>query len=241
MAYTFESRVRFSEVDHTEQMTLPSLVNYFQDCSTFQSEELGLGINTLKERKKAWVLSSWQIVVNRYPRFGERISTASWATGFDGFFGTRNFQMTDQEGQAAWANSVWIFMDIERGRPVRPLAQDVEAYGMEKPLEMEFAPRKIVLPKETLEQEGFAVRADQIDTNEHVNNCQYIQMASEVMPECARSGQIRVEYRKSAVLGDRIYPKTAVETDRKIVELCDAYGRPFAVIEFKENGQDGTR
>lgn len=51
--YTFESRVRFSEVDHTEMLTLPSLVNYFQDCSTFQSEDIGLGIDVLKGQGKA--------------------------------------------------------------------------------------------------------------------------------------------------------------------------------------------
>ena len=49
--YRFESRVRFSEIDHTEMMTLPALVNYFQDCSTFQSEDLGVGIDYLKEKK----------------------------------------------------------------------------------------------------------------------------------------------------------------------------------------------
>ena len=42
--YTFESRVRFSEADHTELLTLPGLVNYFQDCSTFQSEDIGYGV-----------------------------------------------------------------------------------------------------------------------------------------------------------------------------------------------------
>ena len=46
--YTFESRVRFSEVDATEKLTLPAVVNYFQDCTTFQSEELGRGIEALK-------------------------------------------------------------------------------------------------------------------------------------------------------------------------------------------------
>ena len=42
--YTTEGRIRFSEVDHTRRITLPGIVNYFQDCSTFQSEDLGLGI-----------------------------------------------------------------------------------------------------------------------------------------------------------------------------------------------------
>ena len=46
--YTFESRVRFSEADHTELLTLPGLVNYFQDsfcmadCSKPLSETRGI-------------------------------------------------------------------------------------------------------------------------------------------------------------------------------------------------------
>lgn len=233
--YTFESRVRFSEVDHTEMLTLPSLVNYFQDCSTFQSEDIGLGIDVLKGQGKAWILSSWQILVNRYPKIGERIQISTWATGFEGLYGTRNFQMKDAQGRVtAYANSIWVFMDIKKGRPVRPAQEDVANYCPEPPLDMEYAPRKIAVPKEVKEKGYFPVLRSQIDTNEHVNNCQYIQMAVEVMPECERAGQIRVEYKKSAVLGDEIYPKTAVEEDRKVVELCGADGKPFAVIEFKE-------
>ena len=48
--YTFESRVRFSEADHTELLTLPGLVNYFQDCSTFQSEDIGYGVESLEKK-----------------------------------------------------------------------------------------------------------------------------------------------------------------------------------------------
>ena len=68
--YTTEGRIRFSEVDHTRRITLPGIVNYFQDCSTFQSEDLGLGIMHCSERKRAWILSSWQVVVERYPEIG---------------------------------------------------------------------------------------------------------------------------------------------------------------------------
>jgi len=145
------------------------------------------------------------------------------------------FQMKDADSEvAAYANSIWVFMDEAKGRPARPGVEDIQAYGIDEPIEMEYAPRKIALPKELSEQDEFPVRRYQIDTNEHVNNCQYLQMAVEVMPECERAGQIRVEYKKSAVLGDIIYPKTAVEEDRKVVELCGADGKPFAVVEFKE-------
>lgn len=51
--YEFDSRVRYSEVDHHGTMTVPALINYFQDCSTFQSEDLGIGTTVLKEEKKS--------------------------------------------------------------------------------------------------------------------------------------------------------------------------------------------
>ena len=63
--YSFQSRVRFSEVDHTKRITLPAVINYFQDCSTFQSEDIGYGFDFLTAKKRAWILSSWQVVVER--------------------------------------------------------------------------------------------------------------------------------------------------------------------------------
>ena len=55
--YEFNSRVRYSEIDHHGTLTLPALINYFQDCSTFQSEDVGLGTEVLKAEKRAWILS----------------------------------------------------------------------------------------------------------------------------------------------------------------------------------------
>ena len=59
--YSFKSRVRYSEINRDGLLDIPAVLNYFQDCSTFQSEQLGVGVDYLKKEKKAWVLSSWQI------------------------------------------------------------------------------------------------------------------------------------------------------------------------------------
>ena len=71
--YAFDSRIRYSETDSEGYLTLDALLNYFQDCSTFHSEDVGLGIGYMKEIGQVWVLSSWQIVVNRYPKLGEKV------------------------------------------------------------------------------------------------------------------------------------------------------------------------
>ncbi len=145
--YTLEGRIRFSEVDHTRRITLPGIINYFQDCSTFHSESLGVGLSYCAKRRKVWILSAWQVEVERYPVMGEPVKISTWATKFDGLLGLRNFCMED-EGQkmAAWANSVWVYMDVEKGRPARPDRREIELYGTEEPLPMEYAPdRKSVV------------------------------------------------------------------------------------------------
>ena len=231
--YTMRGQVRFSECDTTKRITLPGIINYFQDCSTMQSETLGLGIDRLKEQQRAWVLSSWQVVVNRYPKLLEKMETGTWATDFKGLYGVRNFCMRAENGEMlAYANSIWVFMDIKSGRPVKPDEEEIAAYEVEPALEMEYAPRKIKLPKEAVAVDTFPVRKYHIDTNNHVNNCQYVQMALEVLTEPMCVKQVRVEYKKSAVYGDIILPKISVEEERTVVELCDMDEKPYAVVEF---------
>ena len=43
--YLFNSRVRYSEIDPNKKLDLAGIINYFQDCSTFQSESLNLGFD----------------------------------------------------------------------------------------------------------------------------------------------------------------------------------------------------
>lgn len=231
--YSFGSRIRFSEIDHTKQITLPGIVNYFQDCSIFQSEKLGYGVEYLKEHKRAWVLSSWQVVVERYPQLGEGVKVSTWAVDFKGMFGNRNFSIEDENGEyAAYANSLWVYMDTERGRPARPPVQETEAYGMGEALKMDYASRKIKLPEEMEKFPGFPVRKCHIDTNEHVNNCQYVQMALETVDEDRRVRQLRAEYKRSAVCGDTIIPEIYKDETHAVVKLCDTDDSPYAVIEF---------
>ncbi len=232
--YTFPARIRYSEVDHNAQLTLPSLVNYFQDCSTFQSEDLGVGMQWLKDQQKAWVLSHWRVIVDRYPMLNETVTVGTFASRFKGLMAHRNFFMADESGAIiAKADTTWIFMDLAKGRPVKATAEHVDPYGTHEPLPMPHEPHKIVLPNAMEEREPFAVRRSMIDTNEHVNNCQYLQMAMELLPCEAAVRTARIDFRRAAVMGDVIYPFIAQEKGRAVAELCDAEGAPFVAVELQ--------
>ena len=75
--YTFDSRIRYSEIDRSGRLSIPAVVDYFQDCSAFQSEELGVGVEYLANKKRAWILNSWQIVLERRPEECEKITVGT--------------------------------------------------------------------------------------------------------------------------------------------------------------------
>ena len=231
--YTWNSRVRFSEIGEDKKLTLDSILNYFQDSSTFHSEEVGNGMEAVEQMKRVWVLSSWQIVVNEYPMMGEQIKLGTWPYDFRGFFGGRNFIMYGADGRVlAYANSLWTYLNSENGRPAKVEAHVASLYEIEPKYEMDYADRKIALPEVMAPQKSFPVEVYHLDTNHHVNNGQYVKMAGAYLPAEFEVAQMRAEYKKSAVLGDTICPMTAYENDKVIVSLNDEAGNAFAVVEF---------
>ena len=45
--YTFNSRVRYSETDEGGCPSVSGIINYMQDCSTFQPEDCGVGVGSI--------------------------------------------------------------------------------------------------------------------------------------------------------------------------------------------------
>lgn len=145
--YTFNGKIRYSETDSEGRLTLPSLLNYFQDCTTFQSEELDIGINYMREQHLVWVLSFWQIEVLRYPRLGERVIAGTLPYEFKSFLGYRNFVLKTEAGEClAKAASLWSLLNTDTGKPSLPAAKILDSYTLEERIDMEYAPRKIKLP-----------------------------------------------------------------------------------------------
>ena len=231
--YTWDSRVRFSEIGEDKRLTLDGILNYFQDSSTFHSEDIGNGMEVVESLQRVWVLSSWQIVVNEYPKIGEHIKLGTWPYDFNRFLGGRNFIMYGDDGHVlAYANSLWTYLNSENGRPARVDDRILELYTLEPKYDMDYADRKIALPEEMTAQNAFPVEVYHLDTNHHVNNGQYVKMAGAYLPHGFEIAQMRAEYKKSALLGDMIYPKVAVETDKVVVSLDDEAGNAFTVVEF---------
>lgn len=235
--YTFNSRIRYSETDEMGLLSLDAVINYLQDCTNFESEDLGVGMDYLNKRKIMWMLSSWQIVIEDYPPFGEKIEIGTQSYGYDKMIGYRNFLITGEDGRTiVTANSNWVLMDMQKGRPIIVPPEIGDIYGKYEPLKMDYAPRKIKLPACGTECEEFIVKEYHLDTNHHVNNGQYVRMAMLALGMSDRVKELRVEYKKQALLGDKIIPVVYKDNSNSYVSLNSENGKAYAVVHFMARG-----
>lgn len=235
--YQFISKVRYSEVNSDRTLKLAALTDYLQDCCTFQTESLGVGMDYLKDFHGGWVLSTWEIIIHELPKLSDTIAVGTWPYQFKGFYGLRNFRVENEAKECiAFANSVWVYMDTETLRPARIPQEVSSAYDEveEPPIEYDWSDRKIIT--EGVEEEGMPVTVSGyfIDTNHHMNNGKYILVAEEYLPEDFKVGRIRAEYRKAAVLGDVLHPYIYKKEKQITVVLADEEKKPYAIIQFVE-------
>ena len=237
--YSFESRIRYSETDAEGYLKLSSLIDYFQDCCTFQTDSIGQGVDVVKARGLAWVVSSWQIHLTRLPRMGEGVRICTMPYDLHGFFGLREFAMVTREGEKlSTAHSVWVNLNMATGLPQRLTPVDTEGYVMEERLGEDFGPRKIFLPEGFEALEPFEIFRHHLDSNHHVNNARYVDMAQEYLEGNRPIAEIRVEYKQQGHLGDIFYPFLYREEGTTIVLFNQSRDvskpSPYAVVEFTE-------
>ncbi|MBQ9027718.1 MAG: acyl-[Lachnospiraceae bacterium] len=233
--YSFDGRIRYSEVDRSRRLTVEKTIDYFQDCSSFQSEDLGVGLDYMERNKIAWVVNYWQIRFLRRPCMGESVRTGTAPYEFKGIMGMRNFMMETPEGERlAAANSVWTLLDLEKMYPMRIPAELKDKYKLCPKLEMDYKPRKIAVPGGGGERmQELEVKFHHLDTNRHMNNAQYVHFAAMYLPADSEVKELRVEYRRQALLGDRIEPVLYHIGDKILLtSLNGEDGRPYAVVEM---------
>ena len=112
--YSFSSTVRYSECDEHAQLGIVALINYLQDCSTFHTESLGLGISHMAEHHFAWLLAAWQIEIDELPHFCDPITVSTWCYDMKRTYALRNFQITAPDGTPyVRADSMWFFPNLK--------------------------------------------------------------------------------------------------------------------------------
>ena len=237
--YEYKIRIGFSDCDTNKTFTLTSLIDAFQDCSTFQSEDLGVGFDVLTQNNLVWVINYWELNILRLPKLCDYVTVGTYPYDFKGCFGFRNFYMKDEKDEyIVKANSMWTLVDTISSRPSKAPQFISQAYELEQKLDMTYNPRKVLIPESddvlTLEKDPIHIQLHHLDSNHHVNNGQYVKLAMSALGEEENIASLRIDYRKQAHLGDTIYPVVYKTDNKSIVALYDENKSAFSVAEFAD-------
>lgn len=232
--YSYQDRVSYSRIDKDGLLGVSDVVNALQDCCLFHSEDVGHSAIDLLKKNRAWLVSSWHVCFERRPKMGERFTVYTWPYQFKGIFGCRNFKMVSQSENdlLAYADSRWFYFDPSTGQPARIDQDEINAYPTEPAYDMDYHSRKVSCPSETKLIQTVDVCQNYLDTNNHVNNGQYIRLAVNVLPLNYEVKELRAEFRLAAKMGDTLHIRTAETDEHFYVVFTDADKNPYFLSEF---------
>jgi acyl-ACP thioesterase len=235
--FTFETKVYYSRADKNGQVPLFEIMNYLQDCSTFHSENNGVGVAYMKSVHKAWVLVSYQVRILKPLKVGMDICVSTAPTDFGKLFCYRKYQITDTKGQPlVQADSIWVLIDLDSRKLLRVTDDDRLPYS--KDIEPEFedvhAIRKLSLQGEKQKKENLRVLRTYIDNNGHMNNADYLRAAAEFIPEDFNCSKFDIVYQKEAMEHETIIPYLTKEEDGLGILFENEEGQTLATIKLYE-------
>ncbi len=200
-----------------------SLMRYFEDIATLQSESRGIGLDYYANNDVAWLIHKWDIKFYKYPKFQDSIKVVTTPMGFFRFYAFRKFEVYNlQKELIAEANSMWFFINTKLRKPAKINDDMLKGYNI---AQGENRDLQIVDPgnltKEDFVKEFF-VRQSDIDSNEHVNNISYVDWAMEtVPPEILKNYEmkrLKIIYKKETHYGSKIRSASEIkETENGII------------------------
>ena len=237
--FELTSHVRYSECDQTGRLSLLGAINYLQDTSVRHSVSVGRGPATMAKSGRAWLLAGWHIVVHELPELDEAVTVTT--IPYDDkspILFRRYFELSRADGTACMqADSIWFLFDAEAGRPIRVPEEEASPYRGNDPQDViEPADRRVRCTMELEAGEPLVVSEHLLDSNGHVNNAKYVQIALEAASAAAGHPwpvhDIRVGYANAAKLGDTIVPHVGIAEGEAQVELANEKGAPWATALF---------
>ncbi|CAK7334866.1 unnamed protein product [Dovyalis caffra] len=220
--------IRSYEIGADRTASIETLMNHLQETALNHVKTAGLlgdGFGATPEMSKRnliWVVTRMQILVDRYPTWGDVVQVDTWA-GASGKNGMRrDWLVSDAKtGETLTrASSVWVMMNkVTRRLSKIPeeVRGEIEPYFLPSdPVVNEDSRKLQKIDDKTADyiRKGLTPRWNDLDVNQHVNNVKYIGWILESAPppilESHELSAITLEYRRECGRDSMLQSLTAV-------------------------------
>lgn len=191
-------------VNFRGQLGLYAILNLLQDIAWSHANVLGLGYESISKQSLIWVLTRQKLVMNKWPKWGEKISIETWIRPHD-LYALREFSVYKNDELIGESTTSYVTLNSETRRPVKFDRSGFTNYGTRA---LEISAEKIPVMAEYQNLISFKVRNSDIDINKHVNNTRYAQWLLDSIPQEWHSGfdlhEYEVNFLAETKLGDEI-------------------------------------
>ncbi|KAK6248481.1 hypothetical protein QUC31_020046 [Theobroma cacao] len=220
--------IRSYEIGADRTASIETLMNHLQETAINHCRSAGLlgeGFGSTPEMCKKnliWVVTRMQVVVDRYPTWGDVVQVDTWASASGKNGMRRDWLVSDSKtGEILTrASSVWVMMNkLTRRLSKIPeeVRGEIEPYFMNSdPVVAEDSRKLVKLDDSTADyvRKGLTPRWGDLDVNQHVNNVKYIGWILESAPlpilETHELSSMTLEYRRECGRDGVLQSLTAV-------------------------------
>ena len=216
-------RIQSYDIGSNGLLRLDALCNFLQESAGGHARELGVAVEQLLRHNTTWVLSRLHVKIHRVPGWRQQLRIHTWPAQVDRRYAVRDFELYIEEEKMATATTAWLFIDLERKRPIR-LPDDIAAFHPNPPVRALADPfSRLPVPEQVDHETVVQVYYRDLDLNRHTNNVSYVSYCLEALPEPFlhehAPTELEIEFRNESRRGDRLLSRATLQTDGDRAEV----------------------
>ena len=169
-----QMRTMPSMCDQDSLMSIPAILDMFQDVAGIHADSVGIGALELEEKGLFWIVSKLRLRVNRRPLVEEILDAVTWIQPAERATCERDWAIYKDGETLAYVRSIWAALKRENFRPA-PMADfypDAD-FELAPPDDEPFTRMKKNFEGATPVGE-YRIRSVDIDRGGHMNNVNYV-------------------------------------------------------------------
>jgi medium-chain acyl-[acyl-carrier-protein] hydrolase len=223
-AYTESLFVRSYEAGRQGSVGAATILRYLEHLATRASAWRGFDHTWYERHGSAWVVREMALELATLPRMDDDLLMATWLSGFRRVQATREYAIWyPATGRlAVRAQARWAYVDRRRGTLLRVHDELLQRFEVSE----EAMPRRAIpLPGETAmaHELSLTAREYEADTQQHVNNCVYLDWLREALLRASANAGLtaerlayprryQLEYLRQVLPGDTVLIHTRLES-----------------------------
>ena len=176
LIYRDSHLVNMDEIDKNGKMRLSSLLLVVERLAENGAEYINYGKEFTRDLGYAWVVSKFEMKINRLPGYLEKIKLITFPNNNIHFIYPRTMEIRDENNNLlVEVHSYWCIIDLSTRKVV--LRKDINLTPIES---TDIEKIKPIVVKDTLFMEKRVVRYSDVDFNQHLNNIKYMDFISDL-------------------------------------------------------------